>query len=51
MNKENIIYSILCGVGGVLVGLFANSLNTIVGVALFALGIVIFVFSSIKLNK
>ena len=51
MNKEKVIYGILCGIGGVLIGLFANSLNTILGGGLFVLGIAISVFSIMKLNK
>lgn len=51
MNKEEMIYGILCGVAGILVGLFANSLHTVLGAGLFALGIAIMVFSIIKLNK
>jgi len=51
MNKEKIIYGILCGIGGGLIGFFANKLNTFVGGGLFTLGIVLLVFSITKLNK
>ena len=51
MNNEKLIYGFLCGTGGILIGLFANRLNTILGAGLFALGIAILVFSIIKLNK
>ena len=51
MNKVKMVYGFLCGVGGILIGLFANRLNTILGAGLFALGIAILVFSIIKLNK
>ena len=51
MNKEKIIYGILCGFGGGLIDFFANKLTTLVGGVLFTLGIVLLVFSIIKLNK
>jgi len=51
MDKEKIIYGILCGIGGILIGLFANKLNTVLGGGMFSLGIVILVFSIIKINK
>ena len=51
MNNEKLIYSSLCGVGGILIGVFANSLNTILGGGLFSIGIAILVFSIVKLNK
>jgi hypothetical protein len=51
MNSEKLIYSSLCGTGGILIGLFANRLNTMLGAGLFAFGIAILVFSIIKLNK
>lgn len=51
MKKEKTLYGILCGVGGTLVGVFANKLNTIYGGALFTFGVFLLVFSIIKLNK
>ena len=51
MNKVRIFYGFLCGVGGILIGLFANNLNTIFGGGLFSIGIAILVFSIVKLNK
>ena len=51
MHNEKLIYSYLCGAGGILIGLFANSLNTILGGGLFSIGIAILVFSIVKLNK
>lgn len=51
MNNEKLIYGSLCGTGGILIGLFANSLNTILGAGLFALGIAILVVSIVKLNS
>ena len=51
MKKEKTLYGILCGIGGILIGLFANRLNTIYGGGLFTLGVLLLVFSIIKLNK
>jgi hypothetical protein len=51
MDKLKMAYGFLCGVGGILIGLFANSLNTILGGGLFSIGIAILVFSIVKLNK
>ena len=51
MNKVKVVYGFLCGVGGILIGLFANNLNTISGGGLFSIGIAILVFSIVKLNK
>ena len=51
MNKVKMAYGFLCGVGGILIGLFANSLNTIWGGGLFSIGIATLVFSIVKLNK
>lgn len=51
MKKEKTIYGILCGVGGTLIGVFANKLDTIYGGALFTFGVFLLVFSIIKLNK
>ena len=51
MNKKNFLYAIMCAVGGSLVGFFASHLNTIWGMALFAAGVAIMVFSIIKLSR
>ncbi len=51
MDKVRMVYGFLCGVGGVLIGLFANNLNTILGGGIFSIGIAILVFSIVKLNK
>ena len=51
MDKVKMVYGFLCGVGGILIGLFANNLNTIFGGGLFSIGIAILVFSVVKLNK
>lgn len=51
MKKKKIIYEILCGAGGILIGVFANKLNTVHGGALFTIGVLLLVFSIIKLDK
>lgn len=51
MKKKKIIYGILCGAGGTIVGVFANKLDTIYGGALFTFGVLLLVFSIIKLDK
>lgn len=51
MNKEKAIYGTFCGMGGVLIGLFANRLDTLFGGGLFALGVALLAFSVIKLNN
>ena len=50
-KKEKTLYGILCGAGGVLIGSFANKLSTMYGGALFAIGVSLLVFSTLKLNK
>ena len=50
MNK-NIIYMLLCVIGGGLIGFFASHLNEIFGIIMFTIGIFLIVFSCIKLNK
>lgn len=50
MNK-NIIYMLLCGLGGGLMGFFASQLNEVFGIVMFTIGIFLLVFSCIKLNK
>ena len=51
LKKGKILYGVLCGIGGVLIGLFANKLDTMYGGALFAVGVCLLVFSIMKLNK
>ena len=43
MKKDLLCYGILCGVGGLLIGLFAKSLNTGLGAILFTIGIVLLI--------
>lgn len=51
MKKKQFLYSLLCALGGALVGAFANQLNEIYGTILFTLGIGIMVYSIIKISK
>ena len=50
MNK-NIIYMLLCGLGGGLIGFFASHLNEAFGIIMFTIGVFLLVFSCIKLSK
>ena len=51
MKKGKILYGIMCGAGGILIGVFANRLDTIYGGVLFTFGVFLLVFSIFKLNK
>jgi len=51
MKKKNILYGLLCVIGGILIGAFANQLDTVLGCILFVCGIISVVFSSIMLGK
>lgn len=49
--KKKILYSILCALGGVMIGFFANKLSEVYGIILFTLGIALMVYSITKLSK
>ena len=51
MKKVKTLYGILCGAGGLLIGLFANKLDTMYGGALFAIGVCLLVFSTVKFSQ
>ncbi len=51
MNKERLIYAIMCGVGGCLIGVFAGKVDTLLGGALFTFGVFLLTFSTIRLSK
>ena len=51
MNKKKVLYSILCALGGGIIGFFANSLTEWYGCLLFGLGVSLMVYSIINLNK
>lgn len=51
MKKEKGIYAIGCGLGGVLIGLFAGKLNTGMGAAMFSAGVIMLVFSAVKFGE
>jgi hypothetical protein len=42
---------VCCAVGGILIGFFANQLNTVVGCVLFALGILMMAASAYGLSR
>lgn len=49
--KKDFLYSMMCALGGGLVGFSANRISEIYGSILFTLGIFLMTFSIIKLNK
>ncbi len=49
VEKKRVIYCLLCGVGGGLIGSFAGKLNTASGALLFTLGVLILTFSIIRI--
>ena len=51
MNKKKLLYAILCSLGGVIIGFFANHLTEWYGCVLFGLGVALMVYSIIDLNK
>ena len=51
MNKEKMLYVILCALGGGIIGFFANQLTEWYGCVLFGLGVALMVYSIINLNK
>ena len=51
MKRYKLLYGLLCGIGGILIGAFANQLNTVPGCILFVLGLILIIFSSIRLSK
>ena len=51
MNKKNLLFAVLCAVGGGMVGCFASHLSEIYGVVLFTIGVAIMVFSISKLSR
>ena len=51
MKKKNLIYGLLCGVGGILIGYYAGKLNTIPGCILFVLGILLIIGTSLKMGE
>ena len=51
MNKKKTLHTILCILGSIMIGYFANHLSTLYGSILFVIGIILLVYSSVKLNK
>lgn len=48
---KKVIQTICCASGGVLIGFFANQLNTVVGSICFTLGVVLLVASIVMISK
>lgn len=48
---KNIIRIVCCALGGVMIGFFANQLNTVLGCVCFTLGIALLVGSIISMSK
>ena len=51
MKKKRKLYVLLCGLGGGIIGFFANHLTEWYGCVLFGLGVALMVYSIINLNK
>ena len=51
MKKKMLLYSILCALGSVMVGLFANSLTDWYGCLLFLVGVGLMVYSIVNISK
>lgn len=51
MNMKKIVKIAGCAIGGAMIGFFANQLSTVWGAGLFALGVVLLVFSIASLSK
>ncbi len=49
--KKKILYAIGCAVGGACIGFFANQLNTVWGVIIFTVGIVLVTFCTYGLSN
>ena len=51
MKKRKLLYTILCALGGGIIGFFANHLTEWYGCVLFSLGVALMFYSIINLNK
>ena len=51
MKKKKLPYTILCALGGGIIGFFANYLTEQYGCVLFGIGMALMVYSIINLNK
>ena len=51
MKKKKLLCTILCVLGGVIVGFFANQLTEWYGCVVFGLGVALMVYSIINLSK
>ncbi len=51
MDGKKLFFSILCGVGGGMMGFCAGRLNTVSGAVLFAAGAALLAFAMVRLKK
>ena len=51
MKNKKILNAILCAIGSGMIGYFASYLDTIYGNILFISGIILLIFSIIKISK
>lgn len=51
MKKKSLMYGLLCGIGGIMIGYFASKLDTVLGCILFILGVLLIIVSSLKMNN
>ena len=51
MKKKKMLYTILCALGGVIIGFFSNQLTEWYGCVIFGLGVALMVYSIFNLNK
>ena len=51
MDGKKLFFSILCGVGGGMMGFCAGRLNTVSGAVLFAEGAALLAFAMVRLKK
>ena len=50
-NNKKILYVLLCGFGASMIGIFSKQDGNVINTIALILGILLLVFSSIKLNK
>ena len=51
MKIKNILYVLLCLLGGCMIGLNAGKLDSVLNIIMFTMGVAILVYSCIKANK
>lgn len=51
MKNKKLLYALLCALGGVIIGFFANKLTEWYGCVLFGIGVALMVYSIMNLSK